>query len=211
MLSKAQKDDMKFNISNIPVAVVVLILVLVLQSAGLAWLMVQNHTLSGDVSTLQRTSASKDDLAASQRLLNGSISNVFGAEKPVMDAQTLSVYLPEFKIKLPYNSTTKTIAYTLRNDNNPRSNDPAEADVTSTRYVAPEKETVVDCSDFLRLKIEAAPHTYSPHEKATSVKLADGRTLQIYEAINEAECTQSWNIFISPAALADVFKQAESY
>ncbi|HET8709640.1 MAG TPA: hypothetical protein VFL85_05185, partial [Candidatus Saccharimonadales bacterium] len=105
-------------------------------------------------------------------------------------------------------------AYNFRGDNYSGVNDTTdqgEADVFSTAYIYPENETTVNCGNLLRLKFEAQPHPYNPHEKPSSVKLADGRTLQIYQLSNEKECTDSWNASVNPSMITDVFKQAQSY
>lgn len=127
----------------------------------------------------------------------------------VIDPIASVVYIPELRIKLPYNVVTKTIQYSPRMDQ--KGAETEELDVSSAKYIAPEKMTRVNCSDLVRLKVEAQPSPYNPNEKATSVNLVDGRTLQIYEAINQDECTDSWSTTISPSTLASEFKQAQSY
>lgn len=132
----------------------------------------------------------------------------FAQERVVVDVAANAVYLPEFRIKLPYDDVSKTIAYGMRTAlgvANP------EGDVTSTVYIPPMHSTQIACFDLVRLKIEAKQSPYNPNEKPTTVSLADGRKLQVYEAMNESECVQSWNQSIKPATIAAEFQKAQSY
>lgn len=195
--------------ANKPLIAVAVLLIIV--SCGLAY---KQHNTED---RLSRTEVSvqklKSELDASNRELRGDIAEVFSAERVVTDPLKEKVYIPEFRLVLPLNQTTKTIAYKLRTDfkGNPLNKDQLEADITSTIYAKPDKQTVVDCSELLRIKLEPKAMPYSPHEKPTSLTLSDGRSLQIYESINEKECAQTWDYSMSPETLAEAFIQAEAY
>jgi hypothetical protein len=184
-----------------------LILVLAGQTAGLGWLYAQNLSL-------QKSAATKDELATEQRILNDNIAYTFNTlQKPILDIKASYAYFPELGIRLPYTPLVRTLTYSMRSNTLIYSDgtDAPEADISSTAYNPPESETVINCADMVRVKIESSPHTYNPHEKAQSVKLADGRVLQVYELTNEPECTDSWNLSVDPATLASAFQQAQSY
>jgi hypothetical protein len=153
----------------------------------------------------------QETVDANRRMATNGLIGSMALEKAVTDPVGQQVYLPEFRIKLPLNSVTKALAYSLRNDVPGSPAGPLEADVTSTKYLPPEGETRIDCSNLVRLKFENQPHPYNAHEKVTSVTLDSGKTLQVYESQNESECENSWNNTVSPAAVAAEFRQARSY
>lgn len=176
------------------------------------WLVWQNHMLTQDVSNLKHTAATKDALAASQNLLSGDITYTWQLERPLLDTDGKTLYFPEFRIRLPFTPLSRTIFYDMRSNTLPygSNTDPAEADILSSAFAGADN-TVVNCGDMLRIKLESNPNAYSPHEKVSTVHLADGRTLQLYELVNEKECTDAWNNTVSPEMLNDIFKQAQSY
>lgn len=133
-------------------------------------------------------------------------------ERVAIDAASDTVYLPEFHIKLPLDSVSSTLTYSMRGINNPAtSQSNPEADVTSLLYEPPNIMTRVDCSEEVRLKVEPKQNPYSPHEKPSTVSLADGRQLQIYQSVNQPECQQSWKLLISPQTIAQELQKAQSY
>jgi hypothetical protein len=165
------------------------------------------------VQTNHKLSKLQDDNRGNYAMAVNKAAYGLAEEKAVIDPITPQVYLPELRIKLPFDSVSKTIAYQMRNVYPGTKMGPGlEADVISTKYVPPPELTRVDCSNFVRLKLEAEPNPYSPHEKPTSVKLADGRTLQVYELVNEPECNSSWYYSgISPSMMAQEFTKAQTY
>ncbi len=150
-----------------------------------------------------------DALTSSVQLLNNDVNSNFSTEKVVVDPVGAQVFIPELRIKLPLNETTKTIAYGMRTDQNGALL--SEADVTSTNYIAPPMMTVMNCSNLVRLKIEPEPNPYSPHEIPSSVTLSDGRTLQVYKSSNIPSCMASWQNSVSPESMAQQFTNATSY
>jgi hypothetical protein len=192
--------------------VLLLVVVLFLQTFCTAILAVDNHDLN------KRLDSASDSLFVVSKTLaksNAENTQLTISQRVVVDAVNSTVYLPEFRIKLPYDETSKALAYSIRNyDKNGKiavdaSN--AEADLTSLNYVHPAPVTTMDCSDLLRIKVELTQKPYNPHEKASTVKLADGRSLQLYEPVNLNECEQSWNISASPDTVLTELKQAQSY
>lgn len=190
----------------------VIAIIVAVQAIFLGLMGLEYHVLDSTVAT--NFSKSQKTIAESNALLKNDTYSLLANERPVEDPLNAVVYLPEFRIKLPAYSLTKSIAYSLRDelletDSNSASG--PEADVTSMQYIPPDKMTVMDCSNLVRLKVEDKQHPYNPHEKATSVKLADGRTLQVYEFVNSKECQPSWSESVSPGQMASVFKEAQSY
>jgi hypothetical protein len=169
------------------------------------------HQLSSDLARYNDDLTNVAETALTRTAMQ---SMMIANERAVVDPVGSLVYLPEFKIKLPLNDVSKTIAYTMRDNGSSDSVTPAspEADVTSFIFPLPGRQTTMDCSKFVRLKLETKPAPYSPHEKATSVKLADGQTLQIYEFVNDHVCAKYWNQSpVKPSALAAEFLKAKSY
>lgn len=198
--------------------VLVLVAVLLLQSAGIAILAAKYHSLSQNDRNSDTVSSAHNRL--SPQLLSNDIQSVFAAEKVVFNPEDSMVYIPEFKIKLPFDDISKSLAYTMRgylpayipsNASWNHNNTVPEADFTSTYYAHLNKTTTMDCGILARIKLEAEPKPYSPHEKPISVKLADGRTLQVYQTINQKECQQSWTSSIAPPAVAGTLIKAQSY
>ncbi|MCA9325389.1 hypothetical protein KDA23_04985 [Candidatus Saccharibacteria bacterium] len=133
----------------------------------------------------------------------------------VADKDGKYVYMPELRIKMPFSSLARSITYGIRGEDDPyNDSDPiqsGEVDVSSTAYQYPERELTLNCGILVRLKIENKQHPYNPSEKPHTVKLADGRNLQVYEFVNANECQDSWDSSINPGQIVDIFKKAESY
>ncbi len=70
----------------------------------------------------------------------------------------------------------------------------------------------ISCASPVRLKFESTSNPYNPHEKnVASIKLADGRTLQVY-AFTHPGCHDGYNkLSVDPVALGKSFAGAESY
>jgi hypothetical protein len=188
-------------------------LVLVVLFAGLCLLTWQSLTLRKDIQNLKKSNITFEDLAAQKRLLDGQIAFTNAALRPVADKETLMVFLPELRIEVPnyapFIGLGRSLMYSPRDGF--RDDTGLETDVHTTYYQYPEHELRIDCGDMVRLKFESTPKPYSPHEKAHTVKLKDGRTLQIYELVNEKECNQSWaNSGVNPSQMAELFMQAQS-
>lgn len=152
----------------------------------------------------------KQKIDETQNNLLALIHNGVYGQLVVIDKNADFVYMPELKIKLPFNQTSKTIVYDVRLDQNLKQ-ETQEADVSTTLYTPPAKMTIIGCSNMVRLKIEPTQRTYNPNEKAYSVKLNDGRTLQVYQAINIKECVDKWDVLANPTRLTKEFLKAESY
>lgn len=120
---------------------------------------------------------------------------------------TKKLYLPELNITVPLNTTTSSVRYTFTEGAN--SGESGEARLSSA-IMADHMTRVKSCSDMVRLKVEAQPDAYSPDQPHyAAVKLADGRTLQIYASTTK-ECESAW-IMMSPQTIAKEFKEAASY
>lgn len=120
---------------------------------------------------------------------------------------TKRLYLPELNLTVPLNTTTSSVRYNFTEAAN--SNESGEARLSSA-IMTDHITRVKSCSDMVRLKIETQPNVYSPDQPHyATVKLADGRTLQVY-ANTTKECESAW-IMMSPQAIAKEFKEAASY
>jgi hypothetical protein len=185
-------------------------IVLLLLLAAVVYLFVQNHSLSNRIDSL-----GIDEVKTAQAVSSANASAQGQSQKVIATPEGNFVYIPELRLKLPYDPVSKYLAYGIRSDGTGevfRNND-KEADVTSSRFTPPAKPTRMDCSALARIKIEDKSNAYSPHEKPSSVKLADGRTLWIYEPTGLDECETAWSLSASPspAAVAAEFQKAQSY
>jgi len=137
------------------------------------------------------------------------------ASHPQVSVTDDAVYLPELRLKLPLNPTSLSLVYSLRtSDMTATGIDPTEADISTKNLIAfpSNPNQKIGCSSAVRIKLEAKPDPYNPHEiVAASVKLADGRTLQVY-AFHHPDCDQTNTLTgTNPDTVADVFKEATSY
>jgi hypothetical protein len=125
-----------------------------------------------------------------------------------------AVYLPELHIKLPLTPASLQLLYSLRTDPKAGNAMPDEADISTVQLsaYAPPKMQAIGCSNAVRIKFEATPNPYNPHETATaSVKLADGRTLQVY-AFHHDSCNTAFQVSGTDTdAVAALFKDVKSY
>lgn len=130
------------------------------------------------------------------------------------DPNSKMLYLPELSIKLPYNETSGSLVYSMRMDENGVASD--EIDVSSDKFLRPGGLTQLDCTQFLRLKIEDSANPYNPAEQAYTYKLQDGRSLQVYvfsgdlegnkECLNEYEAQK-----VYPKDYLEAFEAVQSY
>ncbi len=145
-------------------------------------------------------------LQANAGVYNASLSRVTVAPSENV------VYMPELRLKLPINETTLSLVYSQRiNEYEPA---PRQVTVVSTlaqeSYVLPMPQQF-SCQP-VRLAVETKANPYNQKEIAQpAVKLADGRTLQIY-AVHEDTCKAAWNITGADSdKIAKVFQSAQSY
>lgn len=205
---------MKQNIFRVSVIVITLPLVII---AGLLWW--QNSDLHKDVAVQkQRTAEARQAVTAAQNterelwLQNGRERYGTNMQKIATTGMQDYAYLPELQIRIPYSPLASSIEYAMRvNSGIGGGLKPTESDVTSSQYVAPITPTRMDCSMLVRVEIANKANAYSPHEKTSSVKLNDGRRLQIYEFVNDSECQPSWDATVKPSYIADLFRQATAY
>jgi hypothetical protein len=117
------------------------------------------------------------------------------------------LYLPELNITLPANDVTRYLRYNFLAGATRSQGD--EVRLYST-LVIDHQMRIKSCLDMVRLKIEAAPNAYSPSQPHyATVKLSDGRTLQIYIS-KLAECNTVWQA-VNPQQIADNFTHAQVY
>jgi hypothetical protein len=197
--------------TRLPISVKIVLLLLVVAVAALLVLYLSLRD------SLNQQKSSVNSLGISMGKNYADISNATSFANTTVDPVNFLVYLPEFRVKLPYNDISKTLAYRLRNfDKNGQTvqsdyRQGVEADVTSRIFAQTSAVTVMDCSDLARIKVETKQNPYSPHERAISVKLQDGRTLQIYQVVGSKECQQAWNNSISPGQVTAELEKAQSY
>ena len=134
---------------------------------------------------------------------------------PEVSVTDNAVYIPELRLKLPLDPTSLSLVYSLRTSDITASRiDPIEADISTKDLIAYpiNPNQAIGCSSAVRIKLEAKPDPYNPHEiVAASVKLADGRMLQVY-AFHHDDCTLANKMSnTDPDTVADVFKEATSY
>jgi hypothetical protein len=133
-------------------------------------------------------------------------------QKPVVSPKEMLVIIPELGISLPYNETTKSLQYSYNDLEGS-----IDTRVTST-LITDHESRQMGCSELVRISTESGT-PYSPWEKsAGEVKLEDGRTIYIIEAIafanDEAsteECASEAWINITPEQITEQFKEAKVY
>ncbi|HYF96697.1 MAG TPA: hypothetical protein VD947_01515 [Patescibacteria group bacterium] len=130
------------------------------------------------------------------------------------DPNSKMLYLPELSIKLPYNEDSASLVYSLRLDENGAESD--EVDISSDKFSRPGGLTQLDCTQFLRLKVEDSANPYNPAEQAYTYKLQDGRTLQVYVFSGELEGNHECKDFyeaqqIYPKDYIKAFEAVQSY
>ncbi len=188
----------------------VLIIIVAVQLLTIALVVKNDSDLNNNKKSVAMLNRGLEQL--SPNAFDRSLAAQPSSQRAVVNPVEAVVYIPEFHIKLPLNEITKTIAYNIRSHgSDSKSAIITEADVSSTLYIQPPTQTRIDCSDYVRLKLEPKASPYNPHEESSTVVLSDSRVLQIYELVNEKECQTSWANSLSPSALAAEFKQAQVY
>lgn len=119
-------------------------------------------------------------------------------------AQPNRLYLPELGVVLPLNSITRSAQYYVDT-----ATSETEPNIRISSTLAPDhKIRTQSCTDMVRLKVEDTPNAYSPSQPHyATVKLSDGRILQIYASVKPEECKQAWAT-VSPEQLAMEFARA---
>lgn len=184
-----------------------LVLVLVVQCILIGVGYSKIHKL--ETSKTSPQSQSQPDMSASMAALNAISFN-----QPAISVSDNKVYLPEVNLALPLNETTLSLLYSGRETGNPSKQTQTTYDVT-TRGLASLSpagfQQQLACYP-IRLAFEDKSNPFNPYEKDNSaVKLADGRTLQIY-ADSNPKCSPQWQAAkVSPDAIKKVLEQATSY
>lgn len=172
-----------------------------------------NNLKNGDSSLQASVKKNTEDLEATNRAAFTLPYEGYSSRRLTFDAESNRLYLPELKIKVPYSEKARSLLYSLRDNSD--GGKALEADVTTDAYMPPQEMTILACADFLRLKIEDKQSPYNPAEKATSFKLGDGRTLQVYSFTGELEgndqCKKTYEDGVSPKDFVEAFNGVESY
>jgi hypothetical protein len=188
------------SINPTAVLAVLVTLVVVLQFAmlGVLW-----RTVSDDqaaIRNLERTVASV---------------NSSSYQAVTISPADQKVYLPQLHLALPLSDAATSLLYSADVAYNKDSDTgPLNEARISTITLANSQQTQdqFDCSSLVRLKLENKADPYNNNETvAGSVKLANGQTLQIY-AYHRDACQPEWNATQADSdAVANLFKQAQSY
>jgi len=186
------------------VLVSLLVLVLVGQSTLLAIGFKKIHTLETTKPSV--LSQDQQNLSATTMTALSAVS----MSEPVVSVGDNKVYLPYLRIALPIDSTSLQLLYSARSvGENSFTYDVTTRGLASLSPIG--FQTRLACTP-LRLAFEAKPNPYNPHESNNaSVKLADGRTLQIY-ADSDTTCDAQWRAAgVDPDVMKTTFVQAQSY
>jgi|SRR5882672_577027 len=181
----------EFTFKNVMVAVVILLFA----AQGVSWCLLSraNQKIQDSQLSNQLTLNELDQVAQQQAL------------SPIPGANRL--YLAGLNLTIPLNPTTSSIRYGF--SSGAPGNDSGEVRLTST-FMTDHTVHTKSCSDMVRLKMESKPDAYSPEQPLyTTVKLADGRTLQVYASTTK-ECQLAWQV-VSPQSIAEAFKAAATY
>jgi hypothetical protein len=132
---------------------------------------------------------------------------------PAISVKESKVYLPELKLQLPLNDTSLGILYAT-NKSISHGNPLTLYDVSTRSLAATPQPSmkVTSCTDVIQLRFETKADPFNTNQKSNPpIKLADGRTLQVYTN-TDPTCSQLWNAAnVKPAGIAQLFQQATSY
>lgn len=164
---------------------------------------------------LQRSSAAQDaiqDLQTKQAVGDATAAlSALRLNQPAVSVSDKKVYFPELKLALPLNDTSLSLLYSGRStkDDGVYTYDLTTRELAALPTAGFQKE--LSCMP-VRFSFETKANPYNQHEIAgREVKLADGRTLQIYAYANNV-CNEQWDVAkVDPVAIADTLKQAVSY
>lgn len=187
----------------------ILLAVLVIIQFGLLgcqWLR-QRHTdnlYAGEIAALQQNPAAPD--------------NALSYQQVTVSPTDKKIYFPQLDLSIPLTQLGASLVYSpdtayVSGSNKLPSGAPDEAEISTFSTVsAQQSQSQFDCSGLVRIKFDAEPNPYNPNEiPSGSVKLANGKTLQIYSYHLKA-CQKEWSfIQANPDVIAALFKQAQSY
>jgi hypothetical protein len=163
-----------------------------------------NSRLEQDINTLMQNQVS--------------LRNGMDYQQVTVSPSDSKIYLPQLAISLPLTQLGAALvysphtAYVTGSSKTPTGPNDEAAISTFNTASASQSQAQFNCSELVRIKLEAKPNAYSPHEiPSGSVSLANGKTLQIYK-IDQKDCQPEWTATqADPAAVAKLFKQAQSY
>jgi hypothetical protein len=146
------------------------------------------------------------------------VSNGLSYQQVAVSPSDNKIYLPQLGLALPLTTLGTSLLYSpdaaYQTGSNKAPSGPANEATVSIFGTASATQTQsqFDCSGLVRIKFEATPNPYNPSETPIGgVKMANGKTLQIY-ANHRSACQKEWSITQANAdAVADLFKQAQSY
>jgi hypothetical protein len=130
----------------------------------------------------------------------------------VISIKDSKVYLPDVGLQLPLDFKVTGLLYDMRQTGGPDTTTTVY-DVTTRELVStPQPLKATSCTSPVRLGFGIKADPFNPNEKTnTPVKLADGRTLQIYTN-TDPSCAQHWKSTSTiPADIAQMFQKATSY
>ncbi|HEU5121213.1 MAG TPA: hypothetical protein VFT59_00060 [Candidatus Saccharimonadales bacterium] len=196
------------------ISFLVLLLLLVTGSALAAYSMMEIRDLKSENSSLKSDIAkNKEEIETTNRIAFSLPHEAYSLRRLALGADEDKLYMPELKIRIPYSSDARSLLYTLRTD---LGEEIEEVDVTTDKFMPPQESTTLNCSLILRLKIEDKQNPYNPAEKATSFKLNNGKTLQVYAFTggveDDSQCKQLYTQQnFDPGTFVKAFENVESY
>ena len=138
--------------------------------------------------------------------------NTAALSRVAVSPSTNAVYLPELHLKLPMTDLSVQLVYdtrhTVSRGVSKKVTDISTLQDASTNWaIGPEGS----CTP-LRLAFENTSDAFNTHEKPQpAVKLADGRTMQVY-VYDDPMCGTRWHSTkLDPMAIAALFESSQSY
>lgn len=129
-----------------------------------------------------------------------------------------TVYLPLAKLKLPVSSLSEGLVYSYTGPYSLAGDKkvfPANLSISTHDLAANAVSTTqqFDCSEVVYADFVTPSYPVNPMWKSDgNIKLADGRTMNLYYAPSISGCQTSWSQnAINAKAIADLLKQATSY
>jgi len=165
---------------------------------------------NGNGNIFGNNSAQSTAMDANTRFyVQSALSNLYDI-RPVTDVAQQRVYLPEARIYVPLSSYSRTIVYHFQDADK---DIPASAALTSnanTNRLPVSFDDVPCLQRHVTMLIDSPNKSFGDGTFVTNVKLADGRTLNLYKQDSKSCGSELWGDG-APDKLIQLLEQAKSY
>jgi hypothetical protein len=171
---------------------------------------VEGILIAASYDKINRSNANQDVMSAIS--VKGLSATSFN--QPSISVSEGRTYFPEMKLFVTLDNVSSSLLYISREVGDPARVTDATYDIATRRFVSlsPVGYQQQKACYPVRLKFEDKPNAYSPYEQnSSSIKLEDGRTLQIYPNDDPACKPQFSTSATKPSEIKKVFEGAKSY